>query len=180
MTPKYTVAYGVKLFSRNITTMSNIDRERRNDRKLSASSSAASASASWRSSFFNDVFEPRPPRTRVHDWVHFNIKNLGDESEFEHLDIDPTWKSNDDVDFVGGGDAKNCSKIRPKSVRKEPFWVKNDGECDRRVSNKIVECWPIAEESSNSKSKRSKEICSKKLSYESTGPHDERYYGENV
>ena len=139
------------------------------DRKLSTSSST-----SWRSSFFNDVFEPRPPRARVHDWVHFNIKNLGDESELEHLDIDPTWN---DVDEV-----KSSSKVRTKNVRKDPFWVKNDGEfgkiSDR--SKKVVECWPIIEESSNGRTKMSndKKICSKKLPYESTGPHDERFYGE--
>jgi hypothetical protein len=103
---------------------------------------------------------------------------LGDESELEHLDIDPTWNND-------GADVKKSSKIRPKNVRKEPFWVKNDGECKKRVSSserstKMVECWPIIEESSEFQSKRSKEKqnCSKKLSYESTGPHDERYYGE--
>ena len=152
--------------------MARLDRPRRN-------MSDQSSSSSWRSSFFEEVFEPRPTRARVHEWVHFNIKNLGDESDLENIDIDPIWQNFEE-------DNNKSSNIRPKNVRKktEPFWMKNDGEKNvEKRPNKVVDCWPLAEEDSNiirtKGSKFEKEICCRKLSYESTGPHDERYYGEN-
>ena len=154
--------------------MARLDRPHRN-------LSEKSSNSSWRSSFFEQVFEPRPTRARVHEWVHFNIKNLGDESDLENLDIDPTWQNFEEANN------NSSNNIRPKNVRKktEPFWVKNDGEKNaEKRSNKVVDCWPLVEEEDSNEIRtkvrsNEKEICSRKLSYESTGPHDERYYGEN-
>ena len=131
-----------------------------------------SSNSSWRSSFFDQVFEPRPPRARVHEWVHFNIKNLGgDESEFENIEVDPKWNESYD-------DVIKYSKVQPKNRRKDPFWVKNDGES--KDTNQVIDFWPLQDQNSNnfrSKRPNEKQVCGRTLSYESTGPHDERYYG---
>jgi hypothetical protein len=150
--------------------------ERREDRQ---NLTDKSSNSSWRSSFFDQVFEPRPPRARVHEWVHFNIKKLGaDESDFDN--IDPHWTDNDDRSEV----LIKYSKVQPKSLRKDPFWVKNEGES----KDQVIEFWPLQDENSNKnisnnfRSKRSneKQVCGRTLSYESTGPHDERYYGSKT
>jgi len=112
--------------------------------------------------------------------VHFDIKKLGDESELENRDIDPNWNEIEDIVDIGVEVIK-YSKVRPKSLRKDPFWVKNDKES--KHTNQVIDFWPLQDENSNnfgSKRANEKQVCGRTLSYESTGPHDERYYGSKI
>ena len=133
------------------------------------------SSTSWRSSFFEQVFEPRPQKGRVHEWVHFNIKNLGEDSD---LDNDPLWQNFEESEKSSKKVLHQNENVR-KSNSSDPFWVKNDGECDAKErSNKVIEFWPLNDEVSP---KNQKQVCARtlsKISYESTGPNDERFYGE--
>jgi len=222
---------------------------------------APKVSHQWRSNFFDENSAPRPNRHRIHEWINFDIRNLGDESEFENLNIDPVWRSvrNDErkmsntrpnssnlrsnspnlrsnspnlrlnspnlrPNSQGSSNSKRMSKndrhdystndCSTNNVRRkpEPFWIKNDGEFSHTSSSKSnhnqrrIEYWPLKDDNSEmsstqSRSKSSTQSRSKsstrsrskssnerghiirtssKLSYESAGPNDDRYYGKKI
>ena len=90
------------------------------------------------------------------------------------------WNEIEDIVDIGVEVIK-YSKVRPKSLRKDPFWVKNDKES--KHTNQVIDFWPLQDENSNnfgSKRSNEKQVCGRTLSYESTGPHDERYYGSKI
>lgn len=157
-------------------------------------SSKTKLSSGWRSNFFDDGgSEFRSSRPRIHDWMRFDIKNLANYNQnngFDNLNIDPVWM------MPEGGKNIERSKNRhhlneTRGFKQEPFWVKNDGETTKKSSSRghVVECWPLNDSDTTTNSKVSSKKSnlrshvtrsSSKLSYDSTGPNDERYYGKKV
>jgi len=147
---------------------------------MSATKSGRSSETGWESRFFDDQSRgSRSNRPRIHDWMHFDIKNLAfynhNNKGFENLNIDPIWLMADTQ--------SRTSNRQQQVVDNKPFWVKNDGEA-RQTSPKKKFNSRMKHDEMGSKGQRNMPRghvarSSSKLSYDSTGPNDERYYGES-
>lgn len=156
-------------------------------------SSKTKLSNGWQSNFFDDQSPDfRSRRPRIHDWMRFDIKNLANYNQtngFDSLNIDPVWMMPESGKNLPRERTNRHHLNERKGIRQEPFWVKNDGETSKKPSSRghVVDSRQLNDSDTTSTSKISVKKSnirsnvtrsSSKLSYDSTGPNDERYYGK--